>query len=680
MYSIYKTNGTIPYIKYNYFGYLNCLRLDLTEQELYNYRFIDKGEHKSNINRNHNTPLKKIGFISRDFSENRPSGQLSTLFFEILAKFSNQVEIYFYMLHKNYISNKFTSFAIIRKEKDIKNLEIKIKEDKIDILIDMQGHMHNNFNQLLLNKPAPIQIHWLGYPGTTGIPTMDYLIADEVIIPEESQKYYTEKIAYLPNCYQCNNRSLICHTSKCTRSTYNIPENAFVFCHFNSDYKLDRKTWFVWMDILKLIKNSVLLFTTSTETFKRLLITDAINYGVNKSQLIYVKRENRIDHINKLNLCNLGLDNYRVNGHTTSSDLVAAGIPFIAYTSETYHNRVAKSILISLDLEELVCYSFETYKKLAVKLATDTNYYMYVKNKIIRNRERYLFNTSLYVNNFVNLIFNIWKDNYDSNLEYIWKYYPNLDSPNNNITQVHDNFYQEAIKTNSCIAYNNKGELKNKINELVPGCGIWIKEKLKENKITKFNNNYKNIKKVEWKFYPNMDSPDNTIYHSDLRNQKLRDFANDYNDCVAFNLNGDIKDKINPLIPGCGIWIKEPITYNSNTRDQINKDYNLPLICLVYKLNHYNIDKIVDFHKSQLYLNTELLIILKEEETIKIKQLVQKNHNIKSYVNKNNKHIKEILNELKYNHFIEIFDNSNFDLRLICNFYKNNININNENS
>ena len=679
MYSIYKTNGTIPYIKYNYFGYLNCLRLDLTEQELYNYRFIDKGEHKSNINRNHNTPLKKIGFISRDFSENRPSGQLSTLFFEILAKFSNQVEIYFYMLHKNYISNKFTSFAIIRKEKDIKNLEIKFKEDKIDILIDMQGHMHNNFNQLLLNKPAPIQIHWLGYPGTTGIPTMDYLIADEVIIPEESQKYYTEKIAYLPNCYQCNNTSLICHTSKCTRSTYNIPENAFVFCHFNSDYKLDRKTWFVWMDILKLIKNSVLLFTTSTETFKRLLITDAINYGVNKSQLIYVKRENRIYHINKLNLCNLGLDNYRINGHTTSADLVAAGIPFITYTSETYHNRVSKSILISLDLEELVCHSFEDYKNLAIKLATDTKYYNYVKNKVIENREKYLFNTSLYVNNFVNLIYNIWKDNYDSNLEYIWKYYPNLDSPNNNITQVHDNFYQEAIKTNSCIAYNNKGELKNKINELVPGCGIWIKEKLKENKITKFNNNYKNIKKVEWKFYPNMDSPDNTIYHSDLRNQKLRDFANDYNDCVAFNLNGEIKNKINKLVTGPGIWIKKPITYNSNTRDLINKDYNLPLICVVYKLNN-NLDKIIEFHKSQLYLNTELLIILEKEESIKIKQLVQKNHNIKSYLNVNNKSVKEIINELKYNYFIEIFDNSNFDLRLICNFYKNNININNENS
>ena len=679
MYSIYKTNGIIPIIKYNYFGNLNCLRLDLTEQDLYNYRFVNKENTIFNINRCQNTSLKKIGFISRDFSENRPSGQLSNLFFELLSKYNEQFEIYFYMLNKHFISNKFKSFAIIRKEIDIKKLAIKINEDKIDILIDMQGHMHNNFNNLLLEKPAPIQIHWLGYPGTTGLPTMDYLIADNIIIPEESQKYYTEKIAYLPNCYQCNNKLLLCHKSNFTRSKYNIPEEAFVFCHFNSDYKLDRKTWFIWMDILKLIKNSVLLFTTSRESFKRLLIKDAINYGIKESQLIYVKRENRIDHIHKLNLCNLGLDNYRLNGHTTSADLIAAGIPFITYTSETYHNRVSKSILISLDLEELVCYSFEEYKNLAIKLATDNKYYNYVKNKVIENREKYLFNTSLYVNNFVNLIYNIWKDNYNNNLEYIWKYYPNLDSPNNNIITVNEKFYENAIKTN-CIAYNNNGELKNKINKLVPGCGIWIKEKLQQNIITKFNNNYKNIKKVEWKFYPNMDSIDNTIYTSELKNQKLRDFANEYKDCIAFNLNGELKNKINKLVSGCGIWIKEPIKYNNDKiRNIINKDYNLFLICLVYKLNS-NIDKIVEYHKSQLYLNTELLIILKEEETIKIKQLVQKNHNIKSYLNKNNKNIKEIINELKYNHFIEIFDNSHFDLRLICNFYKNNININNENN
>ena len=314
MYSIYKTDGKIPYIKYTSFNNLNILRLDLTEQDLYNYRNHTDDTDKFNTDRIQNSRLKKIGFISRDYTENRPSGQLSVLFFDILSKYQNQFEIYFYMLNIHNISDRFKNFAIIRKEIDLDKLSNKIHQDEIDILIDMQGHMHSNFNKLLLRKPAPIQIHWLGYPGTTGLPTMDYLIADEIVIPKESQRYYHEKIAYLPNCYQCNNKELLRSKSTFTRSKYNIPENSFVFCHFNSDYKLDRKMWFVWMNILKLLKNSVLLFTTSNQTCKRLLIKEALNYGINLKQLIYVKRETRLDHINKLSLCNLGLDNYRLNG------------------------------------------------------------------------------------------------------------------------------------------------------------------------------------------------------------------------------------------------------------------------------------------------------------------------------------------------------------------------------
>lgn len=515
MYTIYKTNGNIPYIKYNHFGNLNILRLDLTEQEIYNYRYL----HNNNVEQydhssRHNINLKKIGFISRDFSNNRPSGQLSEAFFDILSNYKNQFQIYFYMLSRHFISNNFRSYAIIRKERTMKRLTEKIKDDDIDILIDMQGHMHDNFTQLLLKKPAPIQIHWLGYPGTTGISTIDYLIADEIIIPKESQRYYTEKIAYMPHCYQCNNKKLLSNMSTLRRSDYNIPENAFVFCHFNSDYKLDRQMWFIWLSILKLIKNSVLVYSTSRTTFNTMLLDDAKNNGVDIKQLIRVKRENRITHINRLGLFNLGLDNYRVNGHTTSSDLIAGGIPFITYTSETYHNRVAKSILYSLDLKELVCYSFDEYINLAVKLATDNEYYSFVKNKVLDNRDKYLYNTSLYVGNFVNLMYNIWKNHYDHDSKYIWRYYPDLDSPDNNIPSSYhsDNIHDNAIYTANCIAYNTKGELKDKLNTLVAGCGIWIKEELKEDNISHFSNKYTGIKTHEWVYYPNKDSPDNNIY------------------------------------------------------------------------------------------------------------------------------------------------------------------------
>ena len=623
MYSIYKINNRPLDIKHINLHNLNILRFDVTEQELYKFRELPQLQQLQQlpIHRCQNTPLKNIGFISRDFSENRPSGQLSKLFFEILSKFSCHFNIYFYILEKHVISNGFKIFAIIRKESTLDKLASRINEDHIDILIDMQGHMHNNFNELLLKKPAPIQMHWLGYPGTTGLSTMDYLIADEVIIPKTSQQYYCEKIAYLPNCYQCNNQNLLQTVSTKTRSDYDIPDGAFVFCHFNCDYKLDRKTWFVWMDILKSVKNSVLLFNTNADTFRRMLIKDASNYGVPLSQLIYVKRESRTDHINKLCLCNLGLDNYRLNGHTTSADLIAAGIPFITYTSETYHNRVAKSILCSLDLEELVCYSFDEYKKLAIKLSTDGEYYNRVRNKVIENREKTLFNTRLYVNNFVNLIHNIWKDNYDPGLETIW--------------QLNDD-------------------------------SVCIKEILKENNLTKFSPIYK----CRWTFYSDLDSNGGTIHVTELRHQRLRDFANAYGkECVAFNLNGEIKNEFNAnsLVHGCGIWVKELITYDANRENaiinEINKDYNLPFVMLVYSTSNckninVELDKIIDFYESQLYLNAGLLII----STTKLKK---KLFHVNEYINTDNKCIIDIMKELNYDVYIELFANQVYNLNLI---------------
>jgi GR25 family glycosyltransferase involved in LPS biosynthesis len=214
---------------------------------------------------------------------------------------------------------------------------------------------------------------------------------------------------HMPHCYQCNNDDLLVTTSNLKRSDFNIPDDAFAFCHFNHEYKLDRKTWFVWMSILKRVPNSVLVFTTFCPTFVKVLFHDANINGISKERLIYLNYEtDREKHFNRINLCNLGLDCYKLNGHTSSSDLIASGIPLITYTSETYHNRVAKSILKAVDLEELVCYSFEEYTDLAVRLATNKTYYNSIVKKVIKNRTKYLFNTKLYVENFVNMLHTIW--------------------------------------------------------------------------------------------------------------------------------------------------------------------------------------------------------------------------------------------------------------------------------
>ena len=197
--------------------------------------------------------------------------------------------------------------------------------------------------------------------------TIDYLVADETIIPDTSQKYYREKIAYMPGCYQSNSSRFIQKEQWVTRKYFEIPEDAFVFTHFNSDYKVDRKIWFVWMDILKAVPNSVLVFTVLTsndnDLFLKQLLSDVPRRGVDPKRVIYIKKDNRHRHFNRLQLFNLGLDTYRINGHTTNADLVCAGLPFVTYTSDTYHNRVGASILKSLDLEELVCHSYDEYSK-----------------------------------------------------------------------------------------------------------------------------------------------------------------------------------------------------------------------------------------------------------------------------------------------------------------------------
>lgn len=173
----------------------------------------------------------------------------------------------------------------------------------------------------------------------------------------------------------------------------------------------------------------------------------------------------------------------------------------------------------------------------------------------------------------------------------------------------------------------------------------------------------------EWVYYSDKDSPDFNICITEYREQKLRDFADNYKECIDFNTKGELKNKIAPLCDGCGIWIKEKIEYNSDTRYLINKDYNLPLITLVYIFNN-NIDKIVDYLNLQLYLHINLVIIYKNDNiSIIVKDLIAKNHNIETYINTDNKNIDTIMNELKYVYFLEIFDNKNYDYNYVIDYY-----------
>jgi len=590
LYNIYTTDGNAP-LGITDWEHLRVMRLDFTERQLYNHRYVKKNAEVEYLfkPRAKDATLKRVGFVARDFHEARPSGQLAIRFFSILAKYKDYFNLFFYCLEGQPVSKTFLDFGTVKISKNYDCLAKTIANDEIDILVDMQGFMVNNFTELLLKKPAPIQIHWLGYPGTLGLPTIDYLVADDILIPEKSQKYYREKIAYLPHCYQSNNPDFIQKEQYVKRGYFELPEDAFIFTHFNSDYKLDRKTWMVWMNILKQTPNSMLVFTilTSTENdiFIRQLLTDAQIMGLDQKRIVYLKKENRHQHFNRLQLFNCGLDTYRINGHTTNADLVCAGIPFVTYTSETYHNRVAKSILHSLDLDELVCYSFDEYSKKAIQLATDKEYYQSVQQKIIQNRTKIMFNTYLYTRSFVNMLYSMW-DTYHER--------------------------DEERKTVEHIFCNEENKEEKKIVPFEP------------TKLSKFNNHYVGTPTHKWVYHEGKTCTGKTYIVIDKRKQYLRDFANEESECVAFTEDGELKNTMGEIVDlpeksgeECGgVWIKQPLEKEDEELDvyeTLNKDYRLPKICLYIHLNanmpDTAISTVVSYLYSQVYLNAELVLI-----------------------------------------------------------------------
>lgn len=512
LYDLVPCNGNIPFDKLKYLYNLTLLAMDLTEKQIFDLRYNDIHiQYNYNHECRNNVTLKRVGFISRDFSSNRPSGQLSQHFFsqlkQMLQKYN--IEIFFYS-PRSKILREFRTYATLRENNNLLGLANMIYQDKIDILIDMQGHMINNFNHILNMKPAPIIIHWLGYPGTLGLKCIDYHIADKIIIPTESIQYYREKIAYLPNCYQVNNPNLIVNKSNKIRKDFNYPEDKFIFCNFNDDYKLNRFTFKIWLEILKRVPNSILLCNMRTDKIKTEIYKDTEEYGIDPSRIIKADWiYSRMPHLNRLALVDCGLDTYYCNGHTTSSDLIAVGKPVITYPGNTYHSRVTKSILLSLDLPELIVNSWDEYIQKAVQISTDIEYYHNITTKLVNNRGKYLYNSVLYTENYINLLLNIWKNHFGTELP-----------------------------------------------EGVPNMTV-----------TKFSHNKRN-QNYKWIFYPRKDSPGGDIEKVELKYQKLRDYADDNISCIAFNTSGYIKNSlisISELVDygesdEDGLWVKEFIT------------------------------------------------------------------------------------------------------------------------
>ena len=355
----------------------------------------------------------KIGYYSADFHDHATSNLMVNLFelhdrskFEIIGFYfgpESQHE-----MHKR-VSNAFDQFINVKLKTDREIAELS-RELNIDIAIDLMGFVKNNRFKIFIEKCAPIQVNYLGYPGTLGADFFDYIIADEILIPEESQEYYSEKIVYLPNSYQPNDLKKTISEKNFKREDIGLPKNNFVFCSFNQSSKILPKTFNVWMRILKKVNRSVLWLLESNIKTRENLKDQAYRRGIDPSRLIFAERLPLNEHLARHKAADLFIDTFPCNAHTTCSDALWAGLPILTLQGETFASRVASSLLNAIGLPELITKNSYEYEKKAIELGNDLSKVIDLKKKLEFNKfTKPLFNIKLFTSHIEQAYLEIYK-------------------------------------------------------------------------------------------------------------------------------------------------------------------------------------------------------------------------------------------------------------------------------
>lgn len=261
-----------------------------------------------------------------------------------------------------------------------------LRAAEIDIAVDLGGLTDNGRMRAFAMRPAPIQVSYLGFPGTSGAPYLDYIIADDFVIPHEQRQFYSEKIAALPDTYYPTDDRWPSGLEATERARAGLPERGFVFCSFNNSYKITPEIFDVWMRLLGSVPGSVLWLLAANATATANLSKEAKRRGVEPERLVFAGRANFGQHLARHRLADLALDNLPYNAHTTACDALWAGIPIVTTPAETFASRVAGSLLRAMDLRELVTASLADYEALALALATDATRLAELKAKVSANR------------------------------------------------------------------------------------------------------------------------------------------------------------------------------------------------------------------------------------------------------------------------------------------------------
>ena len=355
----------------------------------------------NNLNKKVRSKKIKVGYFSGDFHNHPVMHIMADIFknhdernFDIYA-FSHGPDKKNNVWRKAVISYFKKFYKIYNMTNDeIINLA---NDNQLDIAVDLSGLTKYSRNELFYNRVAPIQINYLGYPGTSGLKSMDYILADKNVIKENEKKYFTEKVYYLPNCYipSVNDISRKSSIKMCSRTEFNLPENKIIFCAFHNPLKINPDIFSVWMNILKKSKNSVIWIKANDDLARENLKKEAQRRGVDPDRLIFTRGiENINDHLKRLKLADIFLDTYPYNSHSTVYDYLKANLPMIIMEGNSFPSRVGSSIYASIGLSELVAKNYLDYENIAINLANDKSKLLKIKTKInIQVEKNYLFNS-----------------------------------------------------------------------------------------------------------------------------------------------------------------------------------------------------------------------------------------------------------------------------------------------
>lgn len=241
--------------------------------------------------------------------------------------------------------------------------------DGVDILVDLKGYTKHSRLDLLTRRLAPVQATYLGYPGTTGCELLDYAIGDRYVTPPEHQPWYTEKLARLPDSYQINDRRRPIAEPGPSRADCGLPQDAFVFCSFNTTYKITPMMFGAWMRLLRQVPGSVLWLFEANDVVTGHLRAEAQARGVDPARLVFAPKKPLADHLARYRLADLFVDTFPYTGHTTTSDSLWAGLPVATLLGDTFASRVAAGLLAAAKAPELIATSLPDYEALALRLA-----------------------------------------------------------------------------------------------------------------------------------------------------------------------------------------------------------------------------------------------------------------------------------------------------------------------